>query len=84
MLTLSRYWGKPEATAAAVVALPGLGGGWLRTGDVATIDGDGALAIVDRMKDIIIRGELLTLPPHTRPPRPSRRHASSHRPIASS
>ena len=55
-LVMSRYWGKPEATAATVVSLPGCGNGWLRTGDVATLDAEGYLTIVDRKKDIIIRG----------------------------
>ena len=44
------YYNRPEATAEA------LRGGWLRTGDVATVDEDGYLYIVDRMKDIIISG----------------------------
>ncbi|WP_308637757.1 long-chain-fatty-acid--CoA ligase [Paenibacillus silvisoli] len=44
------YWNKPEATAAA------LKDGWLRTGDLAQMDGDGFFAIVDRIKDIIIAG----------------------------
>jgi acyl-CoA synthetase (AMP-forming)/AMP-acid ligase II len=45
------YWNKPEATAAAFV-----GDGWFRTGDLGLIDEDGYLFIVDRKKDIIIRG----------------------------
>jgi long-chain acyl-CoA synthetase len=44
------YWNLPEATAAAFV------GDWFRTGDVAYIDDDGFLFIVDRIKDLIIRG----------------------------
>jgi long-chain acyl-CoA synthetase len=41
------YWRKDEATAAAIRD------GWLRTGDVATMDADGYFAIVDRKKDVI-------------------------------
>jgi len=44
------YWNKPEATAKTFVD------GWLHTGDVARIDEDGFLYIVDRMKDMLIRG----------------------------
>jgi long-chain acyl-CoA synthetase len=44
------YWNRPEETA---VAIPD---GWLRTGDLAWQDEDGYLYIVDRKKDMIIRG----------------------------
>ena len=44
------YWNKPDATAQAFTE------GWLRTGDVARIDDEGFVYIVDRAKDMIIRG----------------------------
>jgi long-chain acyl-CoA synthetase len=44
------YWGKPEATAETVRD------GWLHTGDMARVDEDGYFFIVDRKKDMIIRG----------------------------
>lgn len=44
------YWKRPEETAAS------LHDGWLRTGDVATVDDDGFLRIVDRLKELIITG----------------------------
>src|SRR5690606_12340148 len=43
------YWNDPEATASALDA-----DGWLHTGDVAVVDDDGYLFIVDRAKDLII------------------------------
>jgi long-chain acyl-CoA synthetase len=45
------YWKRPDATAAAIDA-----GGWFRTGDLARVDEDGYFFIVDRKKDMIIRG----------------------------
>jgi long-chain acyl-CoA synthetase len=44
------YWNKPEATAEAFV------NGWLHTGDLARIDTDGFVQIVDRKKDMVNRG----------------------------
>jgi long-chain acyl-CoA synthetase len=44
------YWNKPEATAAAITE------GWLHSGDVARLDDEGFVYIVDRAKDMIIRG----------------------------
>jgi long-chain acyl-CoA synthetase len=43
------YWNDEEATAAALTE-----DGWLRTGDVAVVDDDGQLFLVDRVKDLII------------------------------
>ncbi len=44
------YWNKPEATAESFTD------GWLHTGDVARIDDEGFIHIVDRAKDMVIRG----------------------------
>ena len=44
------YWNNPEATAAAFID------GWFHTGDIGFLDENGMLSIVDRIKDIIIRG----------------------------
>jgi acyl-CoA synthetase (AMP-forming)/AMP-acid ligase II len=44
------YWRRPEETADA------LRGGWLRTGDLAVVDADGYVQIVDRRKDLIVSG----------------------------
>jgi len=44
------YWNKPDATAASFTD------GWLRTGDLARLDDDGFAYIVDRAKDLVIRG----------------------------
>ena len=44
------YWKRPDATAEA------LRGGWFHTGDVGRRDEDGFFFIVDRMKELVIRG----------------------------
>ncbi|MFE0174599.1 long-chain fatty acid--CoA ligase [Streptomyces sp. NPDC059002] len=46
----SGYLGRPEASAQALVD------GWFRSGDLGTKDAEGFLTIVDRKKDVIIRG----------------------------
>jgi long-chain acyl-CoA synthetase len=43
------YWDAPDATAAVLTD-----DGWLRTGDLATVDDDGRLFVVDRLKDLVI------------------------------
>jgi long-chain acyl-CoA synthetase len=47
---MKEYWDKPEATEGT------MGDGWFRTGDVAKVDEDGYFFIVDRKKELIIRG----------------------------
>ena len=47
------YWGMPEETARAFE------GGWFHSGDIATIDEEGYLTIVDRAKDLINTGGVL-------------------------
>src|SRR5690606_36828703 len=44
------YWNKPEATAQTFID------GWVRTGDLARIDEEGFSYIIDRAKDMLIRG----------------------------
>ncbi len=44
------YWNQPDATANAITD------GWLHTGDIARIDDDGIVSIIDRKKDVIVSG----------------------------
>jgi len=50
------YWNNPQATAETLVD------GWLRTGDLARIDDEGYVFIVDRSKDMLISGGLNVYP----------------------
>ena len=49
-ITMNGYWEKPELTEDTIVD------GWLHTGDLATIDDEGFMYIVDRKKDMFITG----------------------------
>ena len=49
-MVVKGYWNQPEATEQT------FGGGWLRTGDIAKMDDEGFCYIVDRAKDMLIRG----------------------------
>ena len=48
-MRMQGYWRQPEATAAVLDAQ-----GWLHTGDIADIDADGFVRIIDRKKEIIV------------------------------
>jgi fatty-acyl-CoA synthase len=49
-VVMAGYWRQPEATDAVIVD------GWFHTGDMATLDGEGFIEVVDRKKDLIISG----------------------------
>ncbi|HET6537758.1 MAG TPA: class I adenylate-forming enzyme family protein [Sphingopyxis sp.] len=49
-MVVKGYWNKPEATAETFV------NGWVRTGDLARLDEEGFAYIVDRAKDMVLRG----------------------------
>jgi len=54
------YWKRPDAEASAFAHIDGQR--WLRTGDVATLDPDGYIRIVDRIKDMIVVGGFKVFP----------------------
>jgi acyl-CoA synthetase (AMP-forming)/AMP-acid ligase II len=49
---MTGYWNQPQASAEA------LRHGWLHTGDVGSVDEDGFLRVLDRLKDMLISGGL--------------------------
>jgi len=49
-ITMSGYWGRPEATAETIRE------GWLRTGDLGTFDKEGFVTLVGRARDLYISG----------------------------
>ena len=55
-LVMEGYWRAPELTAEA------MRGGWFHTGDLGYVDEDGYLYVVDRKKDLIIRGGFNVFP----------------------
>jgi fatty-acyl-CoA synthase len=55
--TMQEYYGQPEATRAALTE-----DGWLRTGDLGTMDEDGYFRITGRLKEMIIRGGMNLYP----------------------
>ncbi len=49
-MLISGYWNRPEATAETIVD------GWLRSGDIGSIDDEGFVYVSDRAKDMVLRG----------------------------
>ena len=58
---MAGYWNRPDADDTTF-ALDAEGRRWLRTGDVGTVDADGFIAIVDRLKDMISVGGFKVFP----------------------
>ena len=52
----SGYWKKPDETAAVFVPTSDQGADWFRTGDIVTVDEQGFVRVVDRIKELIITG----------------------------
>ena len=52
----SGYWNKPDETDAVFVPATDGGAPWFRTGDIVSLDADGFVRIVDRIKELIITG----------------------------
>jgi len=55
-LIMKEYWNNKSKTDEAIISLPDLGHGWFRTGDIGVVNEEGFIFILDRAKDIIIRG----------------------------
>jgi long-chain acyl-CoA synthetase len=53
---MSGYWHAPDSASTV------LAGGWLHTGDIGHLDADGYLYVVDRKKDLILRGGFNVFP----------------------
>jgi long-chain acyl-CoA synthetase len=51
------YWGRPDETAEQL-----LDDGWLRTGDIVTVDDTGWVVLVDRIKEVIVSGGFKVYP----------------------
>ena len=49
-MLISGYWNRPDATAETIVD------GWLRSGDIGRVDDEGFVYVIDRAKDMVLRG----------------------------
>ena len=56
------YLNRPDATAAMIAA-----DGWLHTGDVGSVDEDGCVSVMDRVKELIKYKVFRSRPPSSRP-----------------